>query len=65
MKNLPDGTIASLSEMHILTLYNKEGEVVGEVDFSGKSIVFDGNIHESADKLFYFLKKIVDPFFKR
>lgn len=64
MKSLPEGTILSLSKNHILTLYDTNKEIVGEIDFSGKNITFEGNMEDSADKLFSFLKSIIIPFFK-
>lgn len=65
MKTLPEGTIASLSKDHIVTIYGRDGRVVGEIDFSGEAIIFEGNMDETADKLFSFLKKIIIPFFKK
>ena len=64
MKNLPEGTIFSLSENRIITLYDSNKEIVGEIDFGGDSSTFEGNMDASADKLFSFLKSIIIPFFK-
>lgn len=63
--SLPKGTIASLSREQVVTIYNNSGEVVGEIDFSGETIIFEGSVDASADKLFSFLKKIIIPFYKK
>ena len=61
---VPEGTILSLSELRIVTFYNKAGQKIGEVDFSTDKILFEGAIDNTADRLFSFLKLIIDPYFK-
>ena len=61
---VPEGTILSLSGLRIVTFYNKEGNIIGEVDFSTDRVLFEGSIDNTADRLFSFLKHIIDPYFK-
>lgn len=64
MAELPEGTILSLSDARIVTVYNKVGIKVGEIDFSTDKILFEGAIDNTADRLFSFIKHIIDPYFK-
>jgi len=61
---VPEGTILSLSELRVVTFYNKDGQKIGEVDFSTDKVLFEGAIDKTADRLFSFLKHIIDPYFK-
>jgi len=61
MTNLPEGTLLSISKYRIITLYNESGEAIGEIDYSSKKILFDGNTDESADSLFKLLQQAVGP----
>lgn len=62
---IPEGTIFSLSDKRIITIYDKEGAIVGEIDFSASKVIFDGNVNDAADRFFSFIKHIIDPFFMR
>ena len=62
--SLPAGTIFSVSKNYTITVYNDEGKTVGELDFSGDNIKFEGSMDDTADRLFSYLKKIIIPFFK-
>lgn len=61
MAELPEGTIFSISKFRVITLYNEAGEKIGEIDYSGKKILFDGRTDESADSLFKLLQQAVGP----
>ena len=61
---VPEGTILSLSELRVVTFYNKDGQKIGEIDFSTDKVLFEGAIDKTADRLFSFLKHIIDPYFK-
>jgi len=63
MAELPEGTIMSLSNLRVITFYNNEQKQVGQIDFNGRKIVFEGDIHDSANSLFIFIRDIIDPFF--
>ena len=64
MGNLPYGTVASVSDQRIVTLYNKEGKKVGEIDFSGDKVIFEGSMDQSANSFFALLRDIINPFLK-
>jgi len=62
---MPKGTILSLDENRVLSLYDKDGYKTGEIAFGESSIRFSGEMDKSAESLFGLLKYIIDPFFKR
>lgn len=64
MAELPYGTVASISERRIITFYNTDGSVVGEVDFSGDKILFEGSVSDSANSFFALLRDVINPFLK-
>ncbi len=64
MAELPFGTVASISDLRIVTFYNKDGNKVGEIDFSTEKILFEGNVGDSANSFFALLRDIINPFLK-
>ncbi len=64
MAELPFGTVASISELRIVTFFNKDGDKVGELDFSAEKIIFEGNAGDSANSFFALLKDVINPFLK-
>jgi len=62
MASLPDGTLFSISKYKVITFYNDAGEIVGEIDYSGKNIIFDGKTDESANSLFRLIEQAIGPF---
>jgi len=64
MEKMPYGTIASVSEQRIITVYNKDGDKIGEIDFSGGKVIFEGSMDQSANSFFALLRDIINPFLK-
>ena len=63
-RDLPEGTVLSLSKHRTITLYNDNGNIVGEIDFSADKVIFEGNVNTAADRLFSLLKFIIKPFIR-
>lgn len=61
---LPNGTVLSLTDERVVSLYDKEGYKTGEINFSEKHVTFSGHLDKSSETLFSLLKYIIDPFFK-
>lgn len=62
--NMPKGTVLSLSEDRVISLYDKDGKIAGRILFGEKNIIFSGEIDKSANTLFSLLKYVVDGFMK-
>jgi len=61
---LPKDTIFSISANRVISFYNKNGKIIGEVDYNSKKIIFEGKMHETAESLFNFLRDILGPLYK-
>jgi len=61
-RDLPEGTILSLSKHRVVTLYNDKGNTIGEIDFSADKVIFEGSVNKAADRLFSLLDYIIKPF---
>ena len=63
-RDLPEGTILSLSKHRVVTIYNDNNKAIGEIDFSTDQLIFEGNVNTAADRLFSLLEFIIKPFFR-
>ena len=62
---LPKDTLFSVSGNRVISFYNRNGKVIGEVDFNKKNIMFEGEMHKTAEVLFNFLRDILEPLYKK
>jgi len=62
---LPDNILMAISKNRIITFFNKEGEIVGSVDYNGNKIAFEGNMESSGEAFFALLQDIINPFFSQ
>jgi len=62
--DVPEGTVLSLSDDRVISLYDKDGAITGKISFGEKTITFSGEIDKSANTLFSLVKYVIDQFIK-
>ena len=62
---LPKDMIFSVSGNRVVSFYNRNGKIIGEIDYNKTGIIFEGDMHSTAEALFNFVNDILEPLYKK